>query len=174
MLRLLETVRPQQTAFFAEDGSLCRMILTLGQSPLALDAYLQFHRALAVGKLGAKMREQIALTVAQANGCEYSLARHASIARRLGLTNEEIAANRDGSSTNRKIAAALKFARGICSVAVRGPGASIVELREAGYGDAEIIEIVSQVALNVFENLFNQVAGTKLDFPAIGLAARAA
>lgn len=51
--------------------------------------------------------------------------------------------------------AAVRFAR----------DCSTVELREAGYGDAEIVEIVAQVALNVFENYFNTVAQTELDSP---------
>jgi AhpD family alkylhydroperoxidase len=173
MLRLLETVRPERASFFAEDGSLCRMIQTLGRSPRGLDAYLQFHRAIASGKLGAKMREQIALAVAQVNNCEYSLAQHASVARRLGITNEEIAANRDGRSADRKLAVVLKFARNASGMA-RGGETSVQELRDAGYEDAEIIEMVAQVALNVFENCFNQVAGTELDFPRVGLAAKAA
>ena len=35
----------------------------------------------------------------------------------------------------------------------------------AGYGDAEIAEVVAHVALNIFTNYFNNVAGTAIDFP---------
>jgi hypothetical protein len=38
-------------------------------------------------------------------------------------------------------------------------------VREAGYGDAEIAEVVAHVALNIFTNYFNNVAGTAIDFP---------
>ena len=43
--------------------------------------------------------------------------------------------------------------------------ADIAAVRDAGYGDAEIAEVVAHVALNIFTNYFNNVAGTAIDFP---------
>ena len=43
--------------------------------------------------------------------------------------------------------------------------ADLAPVRQAGYGDAEIAEVVAHVGLNVFTNYFNSVAGTALDFP---------
>ena len=42
----------------------------------------------------------------------------------------------------------------------------VEELRRAGYTDAEVGEIVADVALNLFTNDFNHVTATELDFPA--------
>jgi hypothetical protein len=42
-------------------------------------------------------------------------------------------------------------------------------VREAGWSDAEVAEIVAHVALNVFTNYFNITAGTEIDFPKIPL-----
>jgi hypothetical protein len=67
--RLLETVK-------VEGGAIDNMIKTMAQSQNALEGYLQFRRALVGGKLSPKIRERIALTVAQANRDEYSLAQH--------------------------------------------------------------------------------------------------
>ena len=47
-------------------------------------------------------------------------------------------------------------------------------LREYGYTDADIIEVMAHVALNVFENYVNDVALTELDFPKLERAAIAA
>ena len=38
-------------------------------------------------------------------------------------------------------------------------------MRGAGYDDGQIAEIVANVALNLFTNYFNHVAGTEVDFP---------
>jgi len=38
-------------------------------------------------------------------------------------------------------------------------------VREAGYGDAEIVEIVASVVLGCFTNFLNNVADTELDIP---------
>lgn len=44
--------------------------------------------------------------------------------------------------------------------------ADISAVREAGYGDAEIIaEVTAQVAANIFTNYINHVAQTETDFP---------
>jgi alkylhydroperoxidase family enzyme len=45
--------------------------------------------------------------------------------------------------------------------------AELPRLREAGFDDAEITEIVADVALNIFTNYFNLVAGTEIDFPRV-------
>jgi len=41
------------------------------------------------------------------------------------------------------------------------------ELRQAGYTDGEIAEIVANVALSIFTNYFNHVAETQVDFPEV-------
>jgi AhpD family alkylhydroperoxidase len=152
-LRLLEIVN-------AERGDISNMIQTMAQSPRTLDGYLRFHRALAGGPIEAKIREQIALTVAQMNRCDYSLAEHAALAGHLGLTNEEILASREARAEDERTGAILKFAR---DLVVRSGKCSVVELREAGLDDAEIVDIIALVALNVFENWFNVAAQTELD-----------
>lgn len=42
-------------------------------------------------------------------------------------------------------------------------------MRQAGYTDAQIIEIVQHVALNTWTNYINEVARTDIDFPVVGL-----
>ena len=38
-------------------------------------------------------------------------------------------------------------------------------MKEAGFGEAQIVEIIGLVAENVFTNLLNRVAQTDIDFP---------
>jgi alkylhydroperoxidase family enzyme len=42
----------------------------------------------------------------------------------------------------------------------------VQSVRQVGYTDGEIAEIVASVALNIFTNYFNHVAETEVDFPA--------
>ncbi|SDI70601.1 carboxymuconolactone decarboxylase family protein [Aliiruegeria lutimaris] len=45
-------------------------------------------------------------------------------------------------------------------------------VHEAGYDDAQVIEIIQHVALNIWTNYLNEVARTDIDFPvAEGVAA---
>jgi alkylhydroperoxidase family enzyme len=45
--------------------------------------------------------------------------------------------------------------------------ADFAAVKEAGYTDAQVIEIVQHVALNTFTNLFNEVFQTEIDFPVV-------
>ena len=46
-------------------------------------------------------------------------------------------------------------------------------LRKAGFTDAQIVEIVANIALNIFSNYFNSVAKTEVDFPLLKPGAEA-
>ena len=155
-------------------GSVPNLFRVVGNSPAALEGYLGLNGALAKGKLDAKTRERIALAVAEINGCGYCLAAHTYLGKNLAkLDDAEIAANRSGTSNDAKADAAVRFAAKV--VAERGHVAAtdLDAVRSAGYGDAEIIEIVLHVALNTLTNYVNEVAGTDIDFPVVA-ALRAA
>lgn len=153
------------TVVRAELGMVPNMIRTMAHSPAVLEGYLGLRGALATGLLPATQREQIALTVAEANGCAYCLAVHGALGRMAGLSEEAIRDSRRGVSPDRKVEAALQFARRLVDQHGRVGDQDVARLRRAGYGDGEIAEIVGHVALSVFTNSFNQVAGTEVDFP---------
>src|SRR5450432_175062 len=87
------------------------MMKTMAQSPAALEGYLNLSGALANGVLDPQLREQIALTVAQANHCEYSLAAHVTLGRKASLTENQILASREGCAADYRMDVALKFVR---------------------------------------------------------------
>jgi AhpD family alkylhydroperoxidase len=154
-----------------KSGLPSNMMRSVAQSPIVLEGYLQFSRTLEAGKLDPTEREQIALAVAQANLCEYSLAYHTALARKLGLTDDHILASREGRAADRKIDAALRFAKDL--VAESGD-CSPADLQQTGFTDREIVEIIALVALNIFENYFNMVAKTDIDLPKVGLRLKVA
>jgi uncharacterized peroxidase-related enzyme len=154
-----------------ERGAVSNMIKTLAQSPRALEGYLGLQKALSGSRLSPATREQIALAVPQTNLCEYSLAEHAHRAAQLGLKGEQVLESREARALDKKTDALLKFAR---DLAARRGESSVLELRENGWSDADIVEVIAYVALNVFENYFNDVARTDIDFPKVARAAQAA
>ena len=149
----------------AKLGIVPNMTRAMAVSPPVLDAYLGFSGALGHGVLPARVREQLALDVGEANHCDYCVSAHSAIGKRVGLTDQEVLDSRRGASTDPKADVLLRFARTV--VAKRGivEDADIAAVREAAYGDAEIAEVVAHVALNIFTNYFNNVAGTTIDFP---------
>ena len=145
-------------------GMTPNLIRTMAGSPAVLEAYLGLTGGLAGGVLPAKLREQIALTVSEANGCHYCLAAHSAVGKMVGLSEEDIADSRHGVSPDSKVDAALRFARMLVERRGWADDGDVSRLRAAGYGDSEIAEIVANVALSIFTNYFNHVAETVVDF----------
>lgn len=136
-------------------GRTSPMIRAMANSPAVLQAYRDFNRALKRAELSPKLRTEIALAVAQQNGCEYCLASYTAAERTLGLTEREIADARRGQSADAQDQAALDLARGIVTDARRVTDCDVETIREIGFSDAELAEIVATVALNQFTNAFN-------------------
>ncbi len=153
----------------AKLGITPNLMTTLAAAPAALEGYLTFGAALGSGTLDASFREQLALAVAQANSCEYCLAAHTALGQLAGLTPEQIAAARGSHSEDAKRDAGLQLAQAI--VVQRGEisDAEFARVREAGYSEGEIAEIVANVAINILTNYFNLVARTEVDFPRVSL-----
>jgi AhpD family alkylhydroperoxidase len=144
-------------------GTVPNLVATMANSPAVAQAYLSFAQALAGGSLPGRLREQIALTVGQANECDYCIAAHSY------LGEEEVLDARRGTANDDKAAVALSFARRIVDNRGLVSDDHLEEVRRAGYTNGEIAEIVANVALNIFTNYFNHVAGTEIDFPAVSL-----
>lgn len=167
-----ETANAAQTKLFdavqKQVGFVPNHMKTVGHSPAALEGYLSLNGALAAGILSAPLRERIALFVAEQNGCEYCLAAHTYLGREVAkLDTSEIKAAREGHSADAQANAALRFTRHVLESKGRINDAALSEIRAAGFDNAEIVEMVSHVALNILTNYINNVAQTVVDFPAI-------
>ncbi|MEK8029801.1 carboxymuconolactone decarboxylase family protein [Ideonella sp. DXS29W] len=160
--------KPLLEAVHQKLGVVPNLMKLLGQSPAALEGYLSLSGALDKGTLDVKLRESLALAVAEFNGCDYCLAAHSYIGKNLvKLTDDEIAQARDARALDVRRAAALRFAQRVASERGRVQDSDIAALRSAGFNDAETIEIVLHVALNVLTNYVNNVARTDVDFPRV-------
>jgi uncharacterized peroxidase-related enzyme len=146
-------------------GIVPNMTRAMANSPAVLDGYLQFSGALSKGSLPARLREQLSLAVAQANGCEYCLAAHSTIGKMVGLTTEQIRDSRLGTAVDPRADALIRFALEVVQTRGRVSDATLAEVREAGFDDGVLAEVVAHVALDVFTNYFNNVAQTDVDFP---------
>ena len=153
----------------AKLGMTPNMVKTMAAAPAALEAYLNFSAALGSGTLEANFREQIALTVAQANSCEYCLAAHSAFGKMVGLTPDEIHSSREARAADTKREAGLGFAQTLVIERGEVSDQTVEAVKAAGYRDGEIAEIVAHVAINIFTNYFNNVARTEVDFPKVSV-----
>jgi uncharacterized peroxidase-related enzyme len=163
-----EASKPLLAAVKQSLGVVPNLMKLVGHSPAALEGYLSLNGALAKGNLDAKLRERIALAVAEYNGCDYCLSAHDYLGRNVAkLSGSEIDAARDFHSEDPRADAALRFARRVTELRGRVSDADLSTLRDAGFDEASTIEIVVTVALNVLTNYVNNVAKTDIDFPQV-------
>lgn len=163
-----EASKPLLAAVQQQLGMVPNLMKVVGLSPAALEGYLSLNGALAKGKLSVALRERIALSVAEFNGCSYCLSAHTYLGQHVAkLSSEDIAAARDHHSSDPKSAAALRFAHRVAADRGRVSADDLANLRAAGFDDASVIEIVLTVALNVLTNYVNNVVETTVDFPLI-------
>jgi uncharacterized peroxidase-related enzyme len=150
-------------------GATPNMFTTAANSPAALTAMNGFFVALAHGTLGGKIGERVAIAIANRNGCEYCLAAHTALGAQHRVDAADLAAAKLGRSADPKAQAAITLALAILETKGRVSDATLAEARAAGLGDGEIVEVVAHVALNIFTNYFNNLAGTEVDFPRVAL-----
>jgi len=139
----------------------------LAKAPAAALVYMRVDGTLAAGQLSERQREQIALTVAEINGSNYCVQAHSVIGTNTGLTENEIQLARHASSTDARTDEILRFTQAV--VLQRGDVSEeeLRALRQAGISDSEIIEIMANIALNIFTNYLNILCRTEVDFPMV-------
>ena len=136
----------------------------MANNPAVLKGWIELSDALGT-TLTRRLGEQIAIAIAEQNGCAYCLSAHSAVAGLLRIDAHEIDRNRSGESDDERTAAVLRFA---LTVNAKRGGVSdndLDEIRAAGYDDADIAAIVAHVSLNVFTNYLNRVAQPVIDYP---------
>ena len=156
-------------------GMVPNMMRTMGNSPAVLNGYLSFSAALGDASVGAKLGEQIAIAVSNANSCDYCNAAHSYIGEKLvGMEVPTIESAKTGNAPDKKAEAALKFARKLVEKKGKVSDSDVEELKSAGYSDQGIAEIIAHTALTIFTNYFNNGLQVVVDFPKVDLVKEAA
>jgi len=149
------------------------MFKAVANSPAALRSMWGSFGALGQGRIDAKFGEQIAVAVADRNACAYCLAAHTALGRKAGATAEEMQSAQMGESNDPRTAAALRFALQLVDARGQVADTDVQALRQVGFDDGEIVEILAHVALNLFTNYVNVAFDVPVDFPSVPLHRRA-
>jgi uncharacterized peroxidase-related enzyme len=165
----LDSASPDQKKILeglkARMGKIKNIYATVAHSPSTLEAMMGYNAGLKKGSLTGKEIEAIALVVGEMNVCNYCLAAHTVTGKMAGLSPEELMASRKGQSLDPKTDALLKLSVEIVETKGRPSQDTVDRFRQAGYGDAALVEVVAWVTFSIFTNYINHVAGTEVDFP---------
>ena len=155
-------------------GMVPNILKVLAHSPVALKAFLGLHGVAESGSLDPRTRERIALAVAQSNSCEYCVSAHTAMGRKAGLNGAEIEANRAGTSHDAKAAVAVAFAQALNNHRGEVTQAEFDAVSAAGYSDADVVEIITHVGMNILTNLIGKATRVDIDFPNVSVPRRQA
>ncbi|MFI5613218.1 carboxymuconolactone decarboxylase family protein [Amycolatopsis sp. NPDC051903] len=155
-------------------GAVPNLAKVMANSPALVRGWIALSRALGEGVLPADVRERLAIATAEYNGCEYCLSAHTYAGARVAkIDSTELEAARDAKSADPHTAALLELSDAI----VRGRGtiddATLAGARQGNVTDAEIAEVVGNIALNILTNYLNNVADTDNEWPLVTPRSRA-
>ncbi len=150
-------------------GMVPNFLKVFANSPAALRAFLGLHGVASEGSLDPLTKERIALVLAEKNACQYCVSAHTAIGRKAGLSSSEIKANRSGTSEDAKAEAAVKFAKSLAEHNGEVTNTELLEVRNAGYSESDIVEIITHVGMNVLTNILGKASQVEIDFPKVEL-----
>lgn len=151
-------VKPLLDVVQAQLGATPTFVRVLANSPAALEGFLGLFTIAGEGVLDGRTRERIALAIAGQNSCQYCVSAHTALGRGAGLDEAELIAARSGASSEPKAAAALAFAN---------VTAAEFDAATAALSEAEIVEAIAHVALNIFTYLIGKSTKVEIDLPAV-------
>jgi uncharacterized peroxidase-related enzyme len=146
-------------------GKVLNIFKGMGNSPAALKAYLDMAQTLSEGELTPEDREAAYLAVSQSNNCNYCLSAHVMLAKKAGMTDDQIKAIRKFDPLSPKHKALVTFLRRVMETKGFVKDADVSAVRSAGYTDGQIAESIAFIALATYSNFFNHVYDTPLDLP---------
>ncbi|MET0335535.1 MAG: peroxidase-related enzyme [Rhizobacter sp.] len=158
----------------ASFGVTPNMFKAIAHSPAAMRSMAGSFAALAQGTLDSLLGEKIAVAVAERNGCEYCLAVHTVLGRKAGASADDMQAAQMGEAQDAKTQAALRFALKLVNERGHVAPADVQALRDVGFSDAQIVEVLAHVALNLYTNYVNVAFQVPVDFPAAPLRSKRA
>lgn len=134
------------------------LLQDLASSLAAMRAYATARHSLAHGQLTARQRQQISLTVAEINGCGSWKSNGVSDNHDAPLSETEIELARKAAAQDAREDVMLHFTQAV--VLHRGAirDKDLRAVRSAGFSESEIVEIVANIALNIFTDYLASIA----------------
>jgi len=159
--------KPTLDMFTKNIGFTPNMMATFAQSPIAFNAWAALLGSMSKA-LDVKTRDSIGLAVSEVNGCNYCITIHSFTAQHLAkLPEDEIILARKGHASDPKRDAAVQFARKVIVTRGNVAEADLAAVRDAGYTNANVMEIIALVAMYSLTNFLNNVFEPEQDFPAV-------
>jgi uncharacterized peroxidase-related enzyme len=147
------------------NGFLPNLIGVLANAPTALETYQVVGAINARSGLSAAEREVVQITAATRNGCGFCVAGHTALARKkLAMPEDIIQALRNTNALNDpKLNALAQFTLAVIDLKGQVADDELKDFLDAGYTQANALEVVLGVSLATLCNYANNLAKTPIN-----------
>ena len=163
-----ESAKPEQEKILSQltqkSGRIANIWKLWCHSPLTLETFAAFYKTLMKGALDGKLRELAYIKTAVVNDCPYCAEAHKGVARKIGVTEEQLQAINSYDSSNlftplEKLV--LKYAEELTKTAKSSEG--LVQELKKHLSEAQLVELNVTVGTANLTNRFNMSFMTDLD-----------
>ena len=150
-------------------GMIPNLMAIYAESPVVLQGAFSMYGALGSGTLSPIEQQLVGIAAAREGNCKYCVAAHSTMAVGAKTPEEILKAVREGDALEDPKLETLRRTT-IHLVEKRGWLSEKDQERffAAGYSKAQLLEVIGWVALKVFTNYTNHVAGTPVDEAFLG------
>lgn len=160
-----ERSRPLLEGIQKAFGFVPNLFAVFAESPAALQGALAMADAFSASTLSPAEQQLVALAVSEANDCQFCVAAHSTIAKRVAKADPAlVAATRDrGPLSEPKLDALVTFTRKLVEQRGFVSDTDVATFLEAGYTKAQIIEVLLGVGMKTFNNYVDHIAHVPLN-----------
>ena len=147
-------------------GFVPNLLGVLANSPVALLAYTGLASILEEGSLTPAERQVVLLTVSVANRCQYCVAAHTVLAAGAGVPADLVEAIRaERTVPEGRLGALSTVARRLAESRGWLDQGEVAAFLGAGFDEAQLLEVITALAMKTLSNYTNHLAETPLDAP---------
>jgi uncharacterized peroxidase-related enzyme len=155
--------------YIQQRGNVPNMFRTVAHRPQIFETMIaHFEAVLNTGTLPLKLKELVIVRTSQLNSCEYCLASHSRICRKLGWNEDQLVHLEDYSKRD-DFTVAEKVALRLAELMTRNvrplTDEEWLEIREF-YSEGEVVELMSAIGLFNYFNRFNNLLDMETTSPA--------
>lgn len=164
-----EKAKARVEAVQKANGFVPNLIGVLANSPQALEFYQEVSKLNSKNSLTPAEIEVVQITAAAHNGCDFCVAGHSKVGKKINMPDAVIEALRQRSSIgdevegHEKYQALAQFTMQLIDSRGKVSDEQLAAFKEAGFDDQNVQDVVMGVALATLCNYSNNVAQTQIN-----------
>ena len=135
------------------------------ESPAALRGAFAIYEAFSTSSLSATEQQLVMLAVSEANDCEYCVAAHSTLAKRVVKVDAALvdAVRHRAPLADHRLDALVSFTRKVVEQRGVVTDGELAAFLDAGYTRAQVIEVLLGVGMKTFNNYVDHIAHIPLN-----------